>query len=117
MRKLTNIFNECLINGKFSDTLKSADVTPIFKKGNDNEKENYGPVRILSIYSKVFEKLLFEQINDYMQNKFSNHLTDFRKNHSTQIALLVMIEKWKAILIKKLKVGALFMDFPKAFNT
>ena len=68
--KLTNIFNECLINGKFSDTLKRADVTPIFKKGNDNEKENYHPVSVLSTFSKVFEKLLFEQINDHMQSKF-----------------------------------------------
>ena len=89
--KLTNIFNECLINGKFPDTLKRADVTPIFKKGNDNEKENYRPVSMLSTFS--IEKLLFEQINDHMQSKFSNHLTGFRKNHSTQNALLVMIEK------------------------
>ena len=45
--KLTNIFNECLINGKFPNTLKKIDVTPIFKKGNDNEKENYRPVSIM----------------------------------------------------------------------
>ena len=37
--KLTNVFNECLINGKFPDTLTRADVTPIFKKGNHNEKK------------------------------------------------------------------------------
>ena len=115
--KRTNIFNECLINRKFPDTLKRADVTPIFKKGNDNEKENYRPVSMLSTFSKVFEKLLFEQINDHMQSKFSKHLTGFRKNHSTQNALLVMIEKWKTILNKKLKVGALFMDLSKAFDT
>ena len=101
---------------KFPDTLKRADVTPIFKKGNDNEKENYRPVSMLSTFSKVFEKLLFEQINDHMQSKFSKHLTGFRKNHSTQNALLVMIEKWKTILNKKLKVGALIMDLPKAFD-
>ena len=113
----TNIFNECLINGKFPDTFNRADVTPIFKKGNDNEKENYRPVSVLSTFSKVFEKLLFEQINDHMQSKFSKHLTDFRKNHSTRNALMVMTEKWKTILIKKLKVGALFMDLSKAFDT
>ena len=52
-----------------------------------------------------------------MQSKFSNHLTGFRKKCSTQNALLAMIEKWKTILNKKLKVGALFMDLSKAFNT
>ena len=44
-------------------------------------------------------------------------LTGFRKNHSTQNALLVMIEKWKTILNKKLKVGALLMDLSKGFDT
>ena len=82
-----------MINRKLSDTLKRADVTTIFQKGNDNEKENYRPVSMHSTFSKVFEKLLFEQINDNMQSKFSKHLTDFCKNHSTQNALLVMIEK------------------------
>ena len=72
---------------------------------------------MLSTFSKVFEKLIFEQRNDYMQSKFSKHLTGFRKNHSTQNALLVMTEKWIDLLNKKIKVGALFMDLSKAFNT
>ena len=96
--KLTNIFNEILINGEFPNTLKTADVTPIFKGGSDNEKESYYPMSMLLTFSKVFEKLLFKQINDHMQSKFSKHLTGFCKNHSTHSVLLVMIEKWKAIL-------------------
>ena len=68
----------------------------------------------LSFFQKCL-KSYFEQINDYMQSKFSKHLTGFRKNHSTQNALLVMIEKWKTIFNKNLKVGALFMDLSKAF--
>ena len=48
----------------------------------------------------MIEKLLFEKINDNMLGKFSKHLTGFSKNHSTQNAPLVMIEKWKAILNK-----------------
>ena len=72
---------------------------------------------MLSNFSKVFEKLLFEQVNDHMQSKFSKHLTGFRKNYSSQNALLVMIEKWTTILNKKLKVGAPFTDLSKAFDT
>ena len=101
--KLTNIFNECLINGKFPDTLKRANVTPILKKGNGNERENYRPVSIFPPFSKVFEKLLFEQVNYHMENKFSKHLTGFCKNHRTQNAVLVMIKNWKAILNKNSK--------------
>ena len=44
-------------------------------------------------------------------------VTGFLKTHSTQNVLLVMIEKWKTILNEKLKLGALFMDLPKAFDT
>ena len=58
--KLTNIFNERLIKGRFHDTLKRAGDTLIFKKGNDKEKENYLPVSMPSTILKVFEKLLFE---------------------------------------------------------
>ena len=58
---------------------------------------------MLSTLSKVFEKLLFEQINDHMQNKFSKHFTGFHQTRSTQNSLL-------AILNKKLKVIVLFMD-------
>ena len=67
--KLTNIFNECLINGKFPDTLKRADVTPIFKKGKDNEKENYRLMSMLSTFSKVFGKT-FDEVTRKPQNDF-----------------------------------------------
>ena len=50
----------------------------------------------------VFEKLLFEQIMDHVENKFSKYLTGFPKNHSTVNAPRVMIEKWETILNKKL---------------
>ena len=74
-----------------------------FLKGSNNEKENYHPVSMLSTFSEVFEKLLIDQINDHMQNKFSKHLIGFCKNHNTQNAPLVMIEKGKTILKKNSK--------------
>ena len=49
--------------------------------------------------------------------KFPPLLTRFGKNHSTQNALLNIIEKWKHALDKGKKVGAMFMDLPEAFNT
>ena len=59
---LTNISNECLISETFPETSKRADFTPIFKKGNNNKKGKLSSVSMLSTFSKVFEKLLFEQI-------------------------------------------------------
>lgn len=50
----------------FSDTMKRANVTPILKKRSDNGSENYHLVSMLPAFAKVFEKLLFEQVNNRM---------------------------------------------------
>ena len=89
--------------GEFPDILKKAEVTPVYKKDDINDKENYRPVSTLSILSKVFEKLIYSQINTYMSDKFSRYLTGFRKNHNTQHALLNVIENWKSNLNKRIK--------------
>ena len=52
-----------------------------------------------------------------MSDKFSKHLTGFHKNHKTQHALLNMIENWKSNLNKGNRIGAIFMDLSKAFDT
>ena len=58
-------------------------------------KENYTPVSLLSHMSKVFERILYNQLNDFMKDKLANILTDFRKSHSVKHSLLIMIEKMK----------------------
>ena len=116
-KNLTDIFNESIKMGKFPDILKKAEVTPVYKKGDMNDKQNYRPVSTLSNLSKLFEKLIYSQINTYMGDKFSKHLTGFRKNHNTQHAFLNMIESWKSNLNKGNKIGAIFMDLSKAFDT
>ena len=56
-------------------------------------------------------------MNLFFESRFSPLLAGFRKNHSTQNALLNMIEKWKHALDKSKKVGSIFMDLSKAFDT
>ena len=53
---------------KFPDILKIAKVTAVYNKDDMNGKQNYCPVTALSILSKVFEKLIFSQINTYMSD-------------------------------------------------
>ena len=91
-KKLADIFNESVKIGKFSNILKKAEVMPVYKKDDMNHKQNYRQVSTLLNLSKVFEKLIYSQINTYMKAKFSKYLTEFRKNHNTQHALLNMIE-------------------------
>ena len=64
-------FNKCIIDGKFPDQLKKADVSPVFKKGNHNDKTNYRPVSILPSLSKIYERLIYNQINQITENAFS----------------------------------------------
>ena len=80
-------------------------------------KENYRPVSLLYHMSKVFERILCNQLNDFMKDKLSNVLADFRKGHSAQHSLLIMIEKWKRALDENMEVGAIFIDLSKAFDT
>ena len=55
----------------FSDNLKLADISPIFKKEDSFKKENYRPVSILPHLSKVFERILYKKIDTFMAAKFS----------------------------------------------
>ena len=92
-------------------------MTPVFKKEDELNKENYRPVSALSHASKIFERIVFNQMNLFFESKFSPQLTVFRKNHSTHNALLNIIEKWRHALDKGKKVGTIFMDLSKAFDT
>ena len=60
---------------------------------------------------------MYEQIEDFMEDKLSNLLTGFRKNHSSQHCLICMLEKRKKALDKGGYICAIFMDLSKAFDT
>ena len=116
-KDLTLIFNQCIENNDFPNPLKLAEITPIFKKNDNTNKENYRPISTLSNVAKIFERIIHKQISDFMEQKFSKYLSGFRKNYNTQISLLKMLETWKNNLNRGNKVGALIMDLSKAFDT
>ena len=114
--RLTIIFNNCIRNGRFPDILKYADITSVFKKGDTTDRRNYRPISTLSNFSKIFEKLIYNQVNSYMESKLSKYLAGFRRNHNTKHDLLRMIESWGALLHKGQKVDAIIMDLSKEFD-
>ena len=93
-----------------------AEVTPLFKKAVPFDKVNYRPVSLLSHISKVYERIIFNQIGTYFELYFSSFLTGFYKKHNTQHSLLKMLELWKEALDKGNSIGAIFMDLSKAFE-
>ena len=77
---ITNSINLSIEKGCLPEGLKLAEVSPIFKKKGDLDKENHRRVSVLPRVSKVFEKIMYHQISDYMTDKLSKQLTGFRKN-------------------------------------
>ena len=83
---ITKIMNVSFENGHFPDELKLAEVSPIFKKNNDLDKENYRSASILSHVLKVFERIMYMQIDTFIGEKLSKLLTGFRKIIAPSIA-------------------------------
>ena len=70
---LTKIFNSCIETETFPDEWKIAKVTPIVKKGPKSDLNNYRPIFVLPIVSKLFEKIIYHQLYDYQdKNKLLN---------------------------------------------
>ena len=91
-------------------------VIPDYKSGDASCKLNYGPISTLPYLSKVFEKLLSMNINVFFENKFSSLLCGFRAIHSTQKALLKLLQHWQSCLNNSGIVGTILMDLSKAFD-
>ena len=95
MKKLFTDFNHSVDSGLFPSNLKYADATPVYKKGESVDKNNYRPNSLLPALSKIFEKLLYYQMHNYIESKLSKFQCGFRKGFNAQHCLIVMIEKWK----------------------
>ena len=113
---LTNLYNDAKNSNKFPTSLKTADVTPIHKGEEKNIKKNYRPISLTPIVSKLFEKNMYESIFSYIEKFLSPYLFGYRKGHSTQQCLLVMIEMWRKALDEKKIAGAILTDLSKAFD-
>ena len=97
--------------------MKYADVAPAHKKDDETDKTNYRPIRILPNLTKVYERLMYNQISPYSDSVFSKFLCGFRKSFNAQHCLLKMVAKWSETLDKGAETGAVLTDLSKAFNS
>ena len=120
-KPLTIIINQSLITGIFPDNLKTAKVIPIYKeKGLDiNSLNSYRPISILPSISKIFEKIIYDQVYSHFTDfdLFHHSQYGFRTNHSTEHAIIELTEKIHKYLDKNITPIATFMDLSKAFDT
>ena len=105
-----------LINGEFPHNFKQAEVIPVFEKEEKRDKSNNRPVSILTVISKIYERLTHDQTYKCFDQIFSKFQCGFRKGFSTQNCLLHMVENWKESLDQGGHYGALLTDVSKAFD-
>ena len=93
---LCNTFNSLIKTSKFPQSLKLADITPLYKKGKNDQKENYRPISILPNLSNIFERCILKKMSHFFEDTLSNQQCGFRKGLSTEQCLLVLLGKWKS---------------------
>ena len=113
---LTEFFNKLAVECTFPDDLKLADVSSLYKKDDNMRKQNYRPISLLPAISKIFERIMYNQLIDYICTFLSRLLGGFRKGYSTEHVLLNFLQTCKASLDKKELAGAILMDLSKAFD-
>ena len=114
---LTKTINDSLTMGIFPDAAKIAAVSPIDKgTNNKNSVSNFRPVSVLSVFSKIFDAVIENQLALYLENIFSPFLSAYRGNYSTQHVLIRLVEEWKKHLDNNEAVGGVLMNLSKAFD-
>jgi hypothetical protein len=115
---LTHLVNTSISTGSFPTILKTSKIIPIYKKGEFYELSNYRPISILSTFSKIFEKVIFEKFLNYIEKHkiLSNYQFGFRRNLSTTHAMFNLISNIVSNLDGNKKVMTLFLDLEKAFD-
>ena len=95
---LANIINNDISNNNYSEHAKTATVRPIFKKDDRTKIKNYRPVRLLNIFSKIYERFLHKNLTDYVDSFLSKFISAYRKSYSSNHVLIRLIENWKKSL-------------------
>ena len=116
---LTHIINLSLNQGMFPTSMKIAKVIPLFKNDDCTKINNYRPVSVLPVLSKVFEKIMYRRILDFINknNILYQFQFGFREKYNTSFALLTLIDKISSAIDKGEYVIGLFLDLSKAFDT
>ena len=116
---LSKFYNAFMRLGIFPDILKTGIVSPVYKKGNPQLLDNYRPISTLPIFSKIFEKLIYSRIYDFLisKNVLYEKQFGFRKNHSTSHAINYSVKYVSDKIEQKKHVIGIFLDLSKAFDT
>ncbi len=113
-----HIVNLSIVNNTVPNDLKTARVSPLYKKNSKLEVGNYRPVSVLSTVSKILEKAVYLQLERYLlDNKLVYQLqSGFRQNYSTNTCLIYLTDYIKSQIATGNYVGLVALDVQKAFD-
>ena len=116
---LAELFNKCLNESCFPDSWKVSSVVPVFKNaGERSTAKNYCPVSLLSVVSKVLEKLVNNRIVSHLEKcgLFSDFQYGFRSSRSTADLLTVVSDRIARAFNRSGTTQAVALDISKAFD-
>ena len=119
IKPLTYLINCSINKGIFPDELKIAKVIPIYKSGDKTSIENYRPISVLSVFSKTFEKIMYNHLINFINkhNILYKYQFGFRQRHSTNHAIITLVDKISTALDRGNVVIGCFFYLKKAFDT
>ena len=116
---LSNIINIFVQEGVFLSKIKQTKVIPVYKSDDETEPENYRPISLLSIFNRVFEKLMYQRLKIFL-DKIDILLKSqygVLEKHSTQHAVIDIVNIIQNNMDLKLFTCGIFLDLEKAFDT
>ena len=116
---ITKLCNLSIELATFPDDCKIAKLKPLFKKGSKIDPQNYRPISLLPLISKIIEKVIHNQSQEYLDkhNILYKYQSGFRKNHSADTCLSYLNDKIIQGFDKGLLTGMILIDLQKAFDT
>ena len=116
---LTYITNLSFTEGVFPSELKIAQVLPLYKSNDPMLFNNYRPISLLPYFSKLFERLMYNRLINFIEKHklLYQYQFGFRRNHSTFMALVILLENITTALDNTEFAVCILIDFRKAFDT
>ena len=116
---LCSLINKSLQESLFPTSEKCEQIIPVFKSGDPAILDNYRPITVVPVLSKVIEKIIYNQLSQYLESNglLCSRQFGFRHGRSTQHAVTLLSEEVRQNIDKGLCTGAVYIDFCKAFDT
>ena len=113
---ISSMINKSIRCSVFPADLKKAEVSPIYKAKDNLFKGNYRPISILPCISKVYERVMYDQLYQFVHEVLSPLLSAFRKHYGCNHVVTLLLENCKRALERGEHTGVILMDLSKAFD-